>query len=343
MSKAAMTILGAGAFGLSCAFEAARRGVAVRVIDPFGVGAGSSGGIVGALAPHTPENWNDKKAFQFESLILARHFWPEVEAIGGLSSGYGATGRVQAVQDARQLDLAHARALSARALWQGKARWEVRADAPDGLPSPTGFYIHDTLSARLHPAQACAALAAAVRALGGEIVPEGTREGVVIHATGWQGLQALSAQTGTPVGAGVKGQALLFDLDLRDLPQIYAQSLHIIPHRDGTTAVGSTSERDFDSPFETDDLAEDLKARAIAAFAPLGRARELRRWAGVRPRAKSRAPMLGGHPLRAGEFIANGGFKIGFGMAPLAARALVDLALDGVDAIPPAFKPEASF
>ena len=69
-----VTIRGAGIFGLSIAWECARRGAKVTVVDPHGVAAGSSGGIVGALAPHVPENWNSKKAFQFESLIMAEAF-----------------------------------------------------------------------------------------------------------------------------------------------------------------------------------------------------------------------------------------------------------------------------
>ena len=66
------------------------------------------------------------------------------------------------------------------------------------------------------------------------------------------------------------------------------------------------------------------------------------RWAGVRPRAKSRAPMLGAHPLHPGQFIANGGFKIGFGMAPKVAQVMADLVLEGRCAIPDGFRPEAS-
>ncbi|MDP5360472.1 MAG: FAD-binding oxidoreductase, partial [Paracoccaceae bacterium] len=68
MATADITVMGAGVFGLSVAYASARRGAFVRVIDPAGVAAGASGGLVGALAPHVPENWNDKKAFQFESL-----------------------------------------------------------------------------------------------------------------------------------------------------------------------------------------------------------------------------------------------------------------------------------
>jgi glycine/D-amino acid oxidase-like deaminating enzyme len=65
----------------------------------------------------------------------------------------------------------------------------------------------------------------------------------------------------------------------------------------------------------------------------------LKRWAGVRPRARTRGPILGRHPLCSGAFIANGGFKIGFGMAPLAGEVMADLILDGTDRIPPDFDP----
>ena len=66
------------------------------------------------------------------------------------------------------------------------------------------------------------------------------------------------------------------------------------------------------------------------------------RWAGIRPRARTRAPMLGAWPDRAGHFIANGGFKIGFGMAPKVAQTMADLILDGRDTIPAAFRVEAN-
>jgi glycine oxidase len=64
----------------------------------------------------------------------------------------------------------------------------------------------------------------------------------------------------------------------------------------------------------------------------------MERWAGVRPRAKSRAPMMGEWPGRPGHFVANGGFKIGFGMAPKVASAIADLVLEGRDAIPDGFR-----
>ena len=83
---AEVTIKGAGIIGLSIAWECIQRGAKVQVIDPHGIGAGSSGGIVGALAPHVPENWNEKKAFQFESLQMAQTFWEYVDRTSGLNS-----------------------------------------------------------------------------------------------------------------------------------------------------------------------------------------------------------------------------------------------------------------
>ena len=125
MATADVTVMGAGVFGLSVAYACACKGAAVRVIDPNGVASGSSGGLVGALAPHVPENWNEKKAFQFESLIMADAFWRGVADLSGVDVGYARSGRLQPLADARAVDLARTRAGTAAELWQGKAIWEV--------------------------------------------------------------------------------------------------------------------------------------------------------------------------------------------------------------------------
>ena len=343
MATVDVTLRGAGVFGLSVAWACLKAGATVRVIDPNGVGSGASGGIVGALAPHVPEQWNPKKAFQLKSLLMADNWWGEVETTGGLSSGYGRTGRLQPIADDAALLLAKTRILSAVTHWQDRAIWEVISAPSDFAPhSPTGLYIHDTLTARLHPAQGCAALAAAVVARGGEVLAEAPDEGAVVWATGWQGLEHLSNQHTRMVGAGIKGQAVLLEYDARTRPQLFVDGLHIIPHADGTTAIGSTTEREFDDTNSTDAQCDALIAKARAAVPALQYAREICRWAGARPRARTRAPMLGAHPFKKGDFIANGGFKIGFGMAPLAAEKLADFILTGNNTIPEDFNPQAS-
>ena len=332
MATADVTVMGAGIFGLSVAYACARRGARVRVIDPHGVGAGASGGVVGALAPHVPENWNPKKAFQFESLLMAASFWAGVEALTGVDVGYARSGRLQPLADARAVALARARALTAAELWEGQAVWEVipAGDAAWMPPSPTGLVVRDTLSGLIHPRRATRALADAVVVLGGELVPDGPEDGAVVWATGWQGVQEIG-------GTGVKGQAALLRYDAAGQPQLFADALHIIPHADGTVAVGSTSERYFDDPAAVDAGLDDVLARALAAFPVLAGAEVIERWAGVRPRSKSRAPVLGLHPTRPGQFIANGGFKIGFGMAPKVGEVMADLILEGRDTVPEGF------
>ncbi|SDY63301.1 Glycine/D-amino acid oxidase [Jannaschia faecimaris] len=331
-----VTIYGAGVFGLGCAWALARRGARVRVVDPAGVGAGASGGIVGALAPHVPEQWNQKKAFQLDSLLMAENWWEAVAQVGGGAPGYARTGRLQPIEDEAALTRAQGRATGAATLWQGHATWTVE-DAPEEWSPGTAQVIRDTLTARIHPRRACAALAEAVQALGGKIVPDATAEGMILHATGWQGLSAMQDEKGRPAGNGVKGQAALLRLDRRDLPQLYADGLHIVPHADGTVALGSTSERDFEHT-DTDAQLDDILTRARAAVPALAGADVIQRWAGVRPRARSRAPLLGHWPNRPGHFIANGGFKIGFGMVPKVAEDMADLMLDNHDAIPQPFR-----
>jgi glycine/D-amino acid oxidase-like deaminating enzyme len=53
--------------------------------------------------------------------------------------------------------------------------------------------------------------------------------------------------------------------------------------------------------------------------------------------------MLGPWPGRPGHFVANGGFKIGFGVAPKVAETLAELILEGRDEIPAGFRVEDNF
>ncbi|MEM1360494.1 MAG: FAD-dependent oxidoreductase [Pseudomonadota bacterium] len=345
MASKDVTVRGAGIFGLSVAFACLRRGATVRVVDPNGPGAGASGGILGALAPHTPENWNAKKAFQLDALLAAEDYWREISELSGADPGYCRTGRVQPVLDPRGLELARARAQSAETLWQGEAVWRVIPceEAKGLLPaSPTGWLIHDSLSARIHPRAACAALAKAIETLGGEIVKEAETEGQEVLATGWQGLLALSAELERLIGYGVKGQAVLVKYSAPQASQVFADALHIVPHGDGTTAIGSTSERAFGDPHATDEGCDALIAKAREVCPELVGAEVLEKWAAVRPRARSRAPMLGPHPKRRDCYIANGGFKIGFGMAPKVGEVMATLLLEQQDTVPFGFRVEDS-
>lgn len=343
MARVDVTVRGGGIFGLSIAWACLKRGAKVRVIETVALGAGSSGGLVGALSPHVPEAWNAKKAFQLDSLLMADDWWSGVAAASGLPSGYARLGRLQPLPDDRAVEAARRREGEAAKLWQGRAVWRV-VPATGAAWEPhtaTGWLVEDTLTARLSPRMGLAALAAALRAGGADmIIGDGKEDGAVVHATGTAGLEDLSRAFGTPLGSGVKGQALSLRFDASEKPQLFVDGLHIVPHADGTVAIGSTSEAvwDHDGP---DGQLDALLAKAVAAVPALSGAEVVARWAGLRPKAASRAPLLGAWPGWAGHFVANGGFKIGFGMAPKVAEVMADLVLEGRDTIPPDFRLEA--
>lgn len=346
MARVDLTVRGGGIFGLSIAWEAVRRGAKVRLIETKAIGAGSSGGVVGALSPHVPENWNPKKAFQLDSLLMAEGWWAGVTAAGGVLPGYARHGRLQPLADAAAVELARARAIHAQDLWRGQAVWRVIpqlgvADSSGWAPiSPSGWLVYDDLSARIQPMAACAALVAAIRSGGGEVIIAETvpDEGAVVWATGLAGLEKLSTDLRRDVGGGVKGQALAVHFAAQNLPQMLVGGLHIVPHADGTVAIGSTSELAWQDGSAVDWQVNELFERAVTAVPVLAGAAVVTRWAAVRPRAKSRAPLLGAWPGRTGHFVANGGFKIGFGMAPKVADVMVDLVLDGHDNVPEGFR-----
>ena len=177
------------------------------------MGAGSSGGVVGALSPHVPENWNDEEGVsvgQFADggrLVGARS-----RRRRGWLSGYGRLGRLQPLADAAAVELARARGAEAEGLWRGAAAWRVvRATGAAWEPvSASGWLVADDLSARLHPRLACAALVAAIGRAGGEVVVGAAEEvGPVVWATGAAGLAALGADMGRDMGGAEKGQAIL--------------------------------------------------------------------------------------------------------------------------------------
>lgn len=332
-----ITVAGGGIFGLSCAWELVRRGQPVRLFEARHIGAGASGGHVGALAPHAPDIWNGKKEAQLRALIAADAWWAGIAQAGGVDPGYGRTGRIQPVPEGAA-DRMRERIAGARKHWPDWADMALTETPHTALTpaAPAGLWLTDSLTARINPRRACTALDAAIRAKGGDIIEGRAAPGngphhTIIWATGVAGLGPFG-------GNGVKGQSALLGFAAPHAPQVFADGLHIVPHGDGTVAIGSTSERDR-TDTGTDDQLDALIAKARALCPALASAPVLDRWAGIRPRAKSRAPIVGAWPGRAGHYIANGGFKIGLAMAQPCAAMLADLILEGRDTIPAEFLP----
>jgi glycine/D-amino acid oxidase-like deaminating enzyme len=153
----------------------------------------------------------------------------------------------------------------------------------------------------------------------------------VIVAAGYRSfplLQQFSPDLAKPLGQPVKGQAALLKADVDpSLPTIFRDGLYIVAHEGGHVAIGSTSENSFGDPASTDGQLDALIAAARELAPVLRDAPVIERWAGLRPKAIDRDPMIGAHPAHANLLALTGGFKVSFGLAHRLAEAVVHMAV----------------
>ncbi|TCL74631.1 FAD-binding oxidoreductase [Rhizobium sp. BK251] len=358
-----LLIVGGGIMGLWAAVHAERAGLNTVLFDAAALGSGASGGLLGALMPHMPDRWSEKKQFQFEALVSLEAEIAALEAATGLSAGYRRSGRIVPLPKPHLRRIAEGHSRDAEAHWRhGERRfhWHLRDEAPvgewvDPASGESGF-VHDTLAARVAPRSLTAVLAAFLRNARHVRIVEGTevlaldagqgiartstgdiRFGRCIVAAGYRSFPLLDAMTPglqVPLGQPVKGQAALLKAEVDpDLPVMFRDGLYIVPHEGGHVAVGSTSEDSFAEPFTTDERLDALVAAARALAPCLGHATVVERWAGLRPKAIDRDPMVGPHPDNPGLIALTGGFKVSFGLAHRLAAAAIGLARDEPDAV----------
>ncbi|MEW9614450.1 FAD-binding oxidoreductase [Shinella sp. S4-D37] len=363
-----LIVAGGGVMGLWTALFAAQQGLSVHLAERRAIGAGASGGVLGALMPHLPDRWNAKKAFQFAALVSLEAEIAALEAETGLSAGYRRSGRLIPLPRPHNRAIALGHAQDALSVWTAPGRafaFEVLDATPfSGWPAGAAMasgLVHDRLAARLSPRALLAALRAALARLPNVTIREGAGLRSLDPATGIArfddgtsmtfGHCVLSAGVETfallaplvpplarPMGSAVKGQAALLKASVDPaLPVIFADGLYIVPHEDGLVAIGSTSENSFADPCATDGLLDALIAKARQMAPVLADAPVVERWAGLRPKAIGREPMVGLHPDHPTVSLMTGGFKVSFGLAHELARAVLDEIKGGTLRVPPSF------
>ena len=355
-SSAALFIVGGGIMGLWAAVFAERMGIDTLLIDAGALGQGASGGLLGALMPHMPDQWNAKKQFQFEALVALEAEIATIEGETGLSTGYRRSGRLIPLPKPHLRQIALERSVDADIHWRAGDRrfhWDV-LDAPEiaGWPDVAGNeggFVRDTLAGRVAPRSLCAVLATYLRRARHVRIIENTAiaeidlaRGVAktsfgtvvfghcVIAAGHQSFSLLARHTTgltQPLGQPVKGQSALLKADVDpSLPTIFRDGLYVVAHEGGHVAIGSTSENRFDDAYSTDGQLDVLVDKARALVPLLGEAPVIERWAGLRPKAIDRDPMIGSHPDHANLLALTGGFKVSFGLAHRLAEATVRMA-----------------
>ncbi|MET3614710.1 glycine oxidase [Rhizobium aquaticum] len=366
-----LLVVGGGVMGLWAALKAGRAGLDVLLVDEGRLGQGASYGHLGALMAHMPDKWNAKKQFQFDALLSLETEVRVLETETGLSAGYARSGRLIPLPKPHLRDIAQRHEADAKLNWNavdGRSfEWRV-TDVPPapGWPQAEGMeggFVLDTFAARANPRAFTAVLIAAIRALPNVTVLEGVAldnldaasagaalssgETVgfshAIIAAGYKAfpmLQRLLPAREEPLGMAVKGQSAVMAAEIDpSLPLIFLDGLYVVPHEGGRVAIGSTSENTFDEPFTTDEQLEELIARARQLVPMLKDAPVIDRWAGLRPKAMARDPLVGPLPDAERIIALTGGFKVSFGIAHRLADAAFQsvLGLADVD-IPPSFR-----
>ncbi|AVA22417.1 MULTISPECIES: FAD-binding oxidoreductase [unclassified Rhizobium] len=357
-SSAELLIVGGGIMGLWAAVHAERQGVETLLVDAGRLGQGASGGLLGALMPHMPDKWSEKKQFQFDALVSLEDEIAALEAATGLSAGYRRSGRLIPLPKPHLRKIALGHSQDAETHWHhGERRfhWHVLHAAPvegwiDPAAGESGF-VFDTLAARVAPRAFLKVLASFLDKAKHVRLAEGleiqsidpdrgtaaTQEGTIrfrrcILSAGHRSFPMLDGLTPgrhSPLGQPVKGQAALLKADFEaGLPVIFRDGLYIVPHEGGLVAVGSTSENRFDNPMSTDGQLDDLLTAARMMAPAVAGAEVIERWAGLRPKAIDRDPMVGAHPDHPRLIALTGGFKVSFGLAHRLAEAAVREALE---------------
>lgn len=345
-------VIGGGVVGCAAAFFLAERGAQVTLLERDTTGAHASGAAAGMLAP-IAESEDEGPFFDLclRGLEQLAAVVPRLRERTGIDPLYSPCGVLRVALHEEESEALRSRA--ARLAHHG-LRWlnaeEARSLEPGLTPEARGA-IHSPREAHVSSpglvrAYAAAAAAAGARLVEGAEVTGLTRSGgrvtgvrtaagemaagaVVLAAGAWSGPLAREGGLRLPVEP-VRGQILALD-NLPGGPEriVWGGGAYLVPRRDGSVTVGATVERvGFDARV-TAAGAASLLAAAPRLLPLLADATFRRAWAGLRPAAPDRLPVLGPAADVPGLFLATGHFRNGILLSAVTGELLADWILAG--------------
>lgn len=344
--KQAAIVVGGGVIGLLSAYELARAGCAVTLLDAAATGSEASwagGGIVSPLYP-----------WRYSAAVTALAHWSQdfyPQLAGCLLQQSGVDPEVHET-GLYWLDLEDEDEALAWARQQGRPLHRVDIEAVHAAVPPLGEgfskavfmsgvanvrnprllrALRTTLSSfpNVRIVEHCpvtgfvheGARVAGVETAQGEM----RADQVVVAAGAWSGKLLATLGLELPVKP-MKGQMILFKCAEDFLPSmVLAKRRYAIPRRDGHILVGSTLEDVGFDKTPTADALESLRATAIELLPGLADARVVKHWAGLRPASPEGVPYIGPVPGHAGLWLNCGHFRNGLVLAPASCQLLADL------------------
>jgi len=364
-----LLVVGGGVIGLSAAWQAARGGMTVTVVDPSPA-RGASWVAAGMLAPVTEATFGEEALVHL--LVAGAQRWPsfanDLAEATGADVGYRPCGTVAVAVDAddravldQMLAFQQSLGLAAERLAATDCRRLVPALSPGirgGVAVPGD---HQVDNRRLLPAVLAAGRRAGVTVIGQRaaavvVDPTGSAAGVDLADGSRLAAGAVLAAPGVDLGGlggvpdgvlppvhPVKGHVLrlrgsahrpLLERTVRGL--VHGRPCYLVPRDDGTVVVGATSEdRGFDRTVMAG-AVHGLLDDARALVPGVDELELVEAQAGLRPGSPDNAPFVGWTAVPR-LLLAAGHYRNGILLAPLTADVVV--ALLGGQPGPPAFAP----
>ncbi len=318
-------IIGAGIIGLSSAYEFAKVGAKVTVLERGAAGMEASWAGGGILFPLLPWDYPEEVTSLAEAGAFRYREWSALlKESSGIDPEYSKCG-MTVLPGTRSMEKASAWCTS------HNVRFSVRASGELHLPDVAQVRNPRLLQALgktlenmgVRIVEHCEVNAflknegniSGLKVSGGSVLEA---ESYVVCAGAWSG-EMLGWKDIFPV----KGQMLLFDAKGLLDTILLKDDIYLIPRRDGLILAGSTLEHcGFDKSLTQ---GAHLHEKASEMLPELKGLSPVKHWAGLRPGSPANMPTISRHPDFENLYVNAGHFRYGVTMAPAAARILANI------------------
>jgi glycine oxidase len=337
-----VAIVGAGIIGCSIAFELAKAGMQVCVLERGGIGEESSAAAAGMLSgQHGVTNLGARYQLHVEARELHGRLADDLREQTGIDVGFCRWGLLELLftpGEVRAADRCCAIQTQAGLRVERLSREETLALEPALAPDLQGS-IRYVDEAHVHNGRLTIALAEAARRTGAELrsgapalalIRERERvvgvqtptetvyaEAVIVANGAWSSDLIRPLGLMLPVKP-MRGQMLAVRTVPRAVSQIiYGRHMYLVPRPDGETLVGATVEDvGFRKEVTLEGLEELIQAGRHIAPGMMGQP-VIRTWAGLRPGSPDGLPLVGPVAGQPGLILAVGHHRNGILLGPM--------------------------
>ena len=351
-----VVVVGAGIVGCAIAYELARRGARVQVVDRRDVGAGATQASAGMLAPYIEaQDGPALLELAARSLDLYDEFVSSVVEDSGATVQYVRSGTLEVALDEAGLArlaevqrMCAGRGVEAELLDAAAAR-EAEPHLTAGVCGGLRIGSHGFVGARdltgalrsaaivhevaFHTATAATRVAADGQGVRVETPGESfVCDTAVLAAGSWSGRIEVDGAEPLPVRP-VRGQLLHLGWPAPALGRVvWAPGCYVVPWSDGSVLVGATVEEvGFDERATVAGIRALIDATGKVMPA-VSEASFVTARVGLRPATPDRLPVIGRSAAIPGLVYASGHFRYGVLLAPLTAALVADI-VDGGSAL----------